>query len=251
MLKHSAENNVQSKSNWWWLKVCPGSYRGGSGRGTLASAELPECCWESSWWKAMQTDPGYQKLSVNVGEEDELMSVSSRHDPGCQVEPQGTSQRIQMLSLSGKKSKPFVELLLSVASHQTSELFLLHSVVNFAIWFCWEKLTWVGQGLTLPDVVMWSNTKSSAAEAHIWSYIYFPQRKKLLSITWWYPSCSSSLFSNSRAWSREKSRGWGLNPAGIQRAKPWYCRWQKRGGKALFSISGLVASGLVLLTVLL
>lgn len=40
---------------------------------------------------------------MNAEEEDELMSVSSRHarDPGCQMEPQGVRQRIQVLSLAG------------------------------------------------------------------------------------------------------------------------------------------------------
>lgn len=55
-LKHSVENKIQSKSNWWWLKVPPGSRSLGSGLGTPASAEqLPGCRWESSWWKMMQT----------------------------------------------------------------------------------------------------------------------------------------------------------------------------------------------------
>lgn len=40
---------------------------------------------------------------MNAEEEDELMSVSSRHAHGlgCQVEPQAMRQRIQTLSLAG------------------------------------------------------------------------------------------------------------------------------------------------------
>lgn len=67
---------------------------------------------------------------------------------------------------------------------------------------------------------MLSNTKSNTAEVHIWNYFYFLQRKKLVFIRQRDPSCSGGLFSSS---SRAGSRGWDLNPAGVQSVKPWYC----------------------------
>ena len=33
ILKHSVENNIRSKSNWWWFKVHPGSWQLGAGLG--------------------------------------------------------------------------------------------------------------------------------------------------------------------------------------------------------------------------
>lgn len=82
------------------------------------------------------------------------LSSRQARDPGCQEEPRGTrgfrrclwqgtpksryEARNQILlgRAEERESKPFVELMLSVAFLQTEELFLMYSVVSFAIRFC-------------------------------------------------------------------------------------------------------------------
>lgn len=169
ILKHSVENNIQSKSNWWWFKVHPGSHRLGSGLGTPASAEqLPGCRWESSWveddanWSvAIRNSSWMRKRRMSSCLSPAGMPVirdarwSHRacvrgfrcyHWQGTSVSRSEARNQILLGQTEGRESKPFVELVLSVGSHQTRELFLLYSVVSFAIWFYWEKLILVGQG---------------------------------------------------------------------------------------------------------
>lgn len=203
ILKHSVENNIQSKSSYWWLKAHPGSCRLGSGD-PCQWEQPPGCVGENHlggrWCKVVC---GGQKLTVNAEEEDELMSVSSRHvcDLGCQVEPRGTCQRIQMSSLAGttrakirarnqillgkaerRQNKTFVQFVFSSLSSDAGTFpVLLHG--EFCNLFLLREAHF---GRSRVDssrgpVLMLSNTKSNVAEFHIWSllaFFSFLQRKK-------------------------------------------------------------------------
>lgn len=148
ILKHSVENNIQSKSNGWWFKVHPGSRRLGSGLGTPASAEkLPGCRWESSWveddanWSvAIRNSLWMRKRRMSSCLSPAGMPVirdakwSHRacvrgfrcyHWQGTPVSRSEARNQILLGETEGRESKPFVELVLSVGSHQTRELFLL------------------------------------------------------------------------------------------------------------------------------
>lgn len=122
------------------------------------------------------------------------MSVSSRHvcDPGCQVEPRGMCQRIQMSSLAGPtrakiqarnqillgkaerwQNKPFVQFVFSSLSSDvgTFPLVLRGEFCNLFL------LREAHFGRSRVDssrgpVLMLSNTKSNA-EFHIWSFFFF------------------------------------------------------------------------------
>lgn len=169
------------------------------------------------------------------------LSSRQARGPGCQEEPQGrqgfrrclwqgipksgSKARHQILlgRAEERESKPLVELMLSVVFPQTQEFFLIYSMVSFAIRFCWEKLTLVGQGLTVPETLCWCWELSSLTlgKSTSGSFYISCRGRKLLFITQWDPGCSICWFSSSRAWSRGRSRGWKLDPAGVQSAKLW------------------------------
>lgn len=136
------------------------------------------------------------------------MSVSRRHvcDPGCQVEPRGMCQRIQMSSLAGptrakirarnqillgkaerRQNKTFVQFVFSSLSSDAGTFpLVLHG--EFCNLFLLREAHF---GRSRVDssrcpVLMLSNTKSNAAEFHIWSllaFFSFLQRKKNFSLS--------------------------------------------------------------------